>query len=63
MPQAGSAPGVFPPGHFFEGGVNLTRFEIQGCFTAFLSETRSSSSLNAQLKDFAIGDFDFCYTP
>ena len=53
----------FPPSSFLEGGINLRRV-FQGrnipCFTSFLAVTRSSSSLNAQLKDFVLGRFDVC---
>src|SRR5262249_5352819 len=39
------APGEFPPGTFFEGGLNLTSLGLDtGCFTSFLAETRSSQS-------------------
>jgi uncharacterized repeat protein (TIGR01451 family) len=31
-----------------------------GCFSSFLAETRSSQSLTAQLKDFALGEFPVC---
>ena len=30
------------------------------CFSSFLAETRSSSSITAQLKDFAEGSFQLC---
>jgi hypothetical protein len=62
VPKSGT-PGVFPPQSFFEGGVNLTKIFGQGdvpCFSSFLAETRSSSSITAQLKDFAEGSFDLC---
>jgi len=61
VPKSGT-PGVFPPQSFFEGGVNLNT--IFGgnvpCFSSFLAETRSSSSITAQLKDFAEGEFALC---
>jgi len=51
-----------PAGAFYEGGINLTR--LMGgrtpCLKAFMAETRSSQSLDAQLKDFALGPFDTC---
>jgi hypothetical protein len=62
VPKAGT-PGVFPPQSFFEGGVNLTSIFGAGnvpCFSSFIAETRSSSSITAQLKDFAEGSFDLC---
>jgi hypothetical protein len=58
--ETGSASGIFPQRHFFEGGVNLSALGLEGCFSTFLSETRSSSSLTAQLKDFAFGAFNVC---
>src|SRR5262245_2217457 len=62
VPKAGTA-GVFPPQSFFEGGVNLNTIFGAGnvpCFSSFLVETRSSSSITAQLKDFAEGSFNLC---
>jgi hypothetical protein len=56
---------------FFEAGLNLTDLlgtqvggeGVQGtepCISTFLMETRSSSTLSATLKDFALGNFDTC---
>src|SRR6266487_5682420 len=62
VPKIGT-PGVFPPQSFFEGGVNLNRIFGAGnvpCFSSFLAETRSSSSITATLKDFAEGSFNLC---
>lgn len=62
VPKSGT-PGVFPPQSFFEGGVNLNRIFGAGnvpCFSSFLAETRSSSSITATLKDFAEGSFNLC---
>src|SRR5207249_1860023 len=48
----------FLPGEFYEGGLNLTALEdkfpgLAGeCFASFFSETRSSQSPDATLKDF-----------
>ncbi|HET8550818.1 MAG TPA: hypothetical protein VFL57_22575, partial [Bryobacteraceae bacterium] len=56
-PKAGTA-GVFPAQTFFEGAVNLSVIFGAGnvpCFSSFIAETRSSSSITAQLKDFAEG--------
>ena len=56
----------FPTGSLFEGGINISRIDrlnervTPGCFTGFLAETRSSQSVDAQLKDFAFGAFDLC---
>jgi uncharacterized repeat protein (TIGR01451 family) len=57
--------GVFPPGSFFEGGLDLNSvFDGQPpCFSSFLVETRSSQEVEAQLKDFASGDFNTCVPP
>ena len=56
------------PDQFVEGGVNLTDVFASGtgggtppqCFGSFMAETRSSSSIDATLKDFALGNLDFC---
>jgi hypothetical protein len=63
-PKSGPA-NVFPPFSFFEGGINLTQvFAAVGtpipCFTSFLAETRSSTSVTATLKDFVLGAFPVC---
>lgn len=57
--KAGST--SFRQGEFFEGGVNLTFLGLEDeCFTSFLAETRSSTSIDATLKDFVIGQFAPC---
>jgi len=43
----------FPRGAFFEGGIDLTALGLTGCFTGFITESRSSTSITATLKDFA----------
>src|SRR5215204_957678 len=61
-PKFGSA-GTIPANGFFEGGINLNElFNTSDlpCFSSFLAETRSSSSLSAQLKDFALGSVNSC---
>jgi hypothetical protein len=61
-PKSGTS-GVFPPQSFFEGGVNLVSVFGAGnvpCFSSFIAETRSSSSITATLKDFAEGSFNLC---
>lgn len=55
-----SVGGWIPAGGFFEGGINLTEAGLDGCFSSFLAETRSSPELTAVLKDFALGDFEAC---
>ena len=47
-------------GEFFEGGVDLTALGLDGCFSNFLAETRSSQSPTATLSDFVIGSFNTC---
>ena len=60
MPKSGSS-GTFPSGSFYEGGINISELIPEGlCLSSFLAETRSSQSLDAQLKDFALGTFDLC---
>ena len=55
----------FAPGQFIEGGINLS--DMFGgdapCFGSILTETRSSAETDAQLKDFALGDFNTCVPP
>ena len=51
---------------FFEVGINLTDVFAGGvpgnepCISSYLTETRSSSSISATLKDFASGSLDTC---
>jgi hypothetical protein len=46
---------------FFEGGINLTTLNLDGaCFSSFLGDTRSSTSLTATLFDFAGGTTGSC---
>jgi hypothetical protein len=48
-------------GEFFEGGVNLTALGLGGkCFSTVASESRSSTSTTATLKDFVLGSFGKC---
>jgi hypothetical protein len=48
-------------GEFYEGGVNLTSLGLSGeCFATVSSETRSSTSPTAVLKDFVLGGFGNC---
>src|SRR5215213_4231699 len=57
------APNIIPANAFFEGGINLSVLfgtEDVPCFSSFLAETRSSSSLEARLKDFAFGSINTC---
>lgn len=56
----------FPTATFFEIGINISDvFAAAGggavpCFSTFMAETRSSSSISAVLKDFALGSFPVC---
>jgi hypothetical protein len=48
-------------GEFYEGGVNLTTLGLADrCFSSVASETRSSTSTTATLKDFVLGGFGAC---
>jgi hypothetical protein len=48
-------------GEFYEGGINLTALGLGGeCFATVGSETRSSTSTTATLKDFVLGGFAPC---
>jgi hypothetical protein len=50
-------------GEFYEGGVNLSSPSINlggECFASFASETRSSTSPTATLKDVVLGGFGNC---
>jgi hypothetical protein len=52
-----------PTAQFFEGGVNLTQSGLGGqCFSTFLADTRSSTSLTATLFDFTGGTIGSCET-
>ena len=39
-------------GGLAEGGIDLTALNLEGCFSSFMAETRSSPEPGAQLKDF-----------
>jgi uncharacterized repeat protein (TIGR01451 family) len=47
-------------GEFLEEGVDLTALGLQGCFSTFMAETRSSQSPTATLSDFVLGSFPLC---
>jgi uncharacterized repeat protein (TIGR01451 family) len=47
-------------GEFLEEGIDLTALGLQGCFSSFLAETRSSQSPTATLSDFVVGSFPLC---
>jgi uncharacterized repeat protein (TIGR01451 family) len=48
-------------GEFLEEGIDLTALGLEGCFSSFLAETRSSQSPTATLSDFALGSFALCH--
>jgi hypothetical protein len=64
----GFSKGLYDVVGFFEGGIDLTQFaDFAGfpglgseCFGSFMVETRSSQSITAVLKDFALGPFEGC---
>jgi len=48
-------------GEFYEEGINLSLLHLGGtCFSSVLSETRSSTSTTATLKDFILGQLGHC---
>jgi hypothetical protein len=48
-------------GEFYEAGINLSTLGLAGeCFSSVVSETRSSTSTTATLKDFVLGQFPNC---
>ena len=57
---SGSPANTLYAGALMEGGVDLTSLNLEGCFTNFLVETRSSAEVGAQLKDFLLGEFEVC---
>jgi len=62
----GTTNGTVKLAEFFEGGLDLTTAlnlppgEPPPCFSTFILETRSSDSITATLKDFALGSFESC---
>ncbi len=58
-PKSGPA-GSIPAGGLLEGGINLSALGLDGCFSSFVAETRSSPSITAVLKDFVLGSFETC---
>ena len=56
-----AATAAYLQGEFFEGGVNLTALGLgDRCFATVASESRSSTSTTATLKDFILGTFGTC---
>ena len=48
-------------GEFYEGGINLSLLGLGSeCFASVASESRSSTSTTATLKDFVLGNFGSC---
>jgi hypothetical protein len=59
--KSGTANNSALNGEFYEGGVNLTKLGLADrCFASVASETRSSTSTTATLKDFVLGGFGKC---
>jgi hypothetical protein len=58
--KGAAASGWRPAGGVFEGGIDLTASGLEGCYSSFLAETRSSPEITAILKDFALGSFEAC---
>ena len=59
-PEVGSRT-LFSSGAFYEGGIDLEALGFGGdCFSSFLAETRSSTSITATLKDFVLGGLGEC---
>ena len=61
-PKGGAPGGPIPTNAFFEGAINLDAFPGLGdvCFSSFMTETRSSASVTATLKDFVLDQLDTC---
>lgn len=59
-PKSGPS-GIFGLQSFFEGGIDITALlGHEVCFSSFMAETRTSHSETAELKDFALGEFELC---
>ena len=59
MDKVGST--AFRANEFLEGGLNLSRYDLENeCFASVLAETRSSTSTSAVLKDFVLGQLGTC---
>ena len=48
------------PGEFFEAAINLTDSGLLACFSNYMAVSRSSNSLTADLKDYALDAFPLC---
>ena len=57
---SGSPANTLYAGGLMEGGVDLTTLGLEGCFSNFLAETRSSPEVGSTLKDFLLGSFEVC---
>jgi hypothetical protein len=59
--QSGAADNSYPINSFFEGGIDLNSLGLQSaCFGSVLTETRSSDTTDAILKDFVVSPFEPC---
>lgn len=49
-------------GQFFEGGINITQLVGSDfCFASFMATSRSSTTVNASIKNFVVGSFPVCH--
>jgi hypothetical protein len=60
IPKGATVDSNFPHESFYEGAIDVTALIGEVCFSTFMAETRSSHSETAELKDYAIGDFNLC---
>ena len=59
--KADGATNEYQASELYEGGLNLTTLGLaETCFSTFLVNTRSSQSVDATLKDFALGNLGRC---
>ena len=56
--RGGSPPNTFAPGKFFEAGLDLTALGLPSHLSTLVAETRESTSLNADLADIVIHQFN-----
>lgn len=52
--------GNLKSGQFFEGGIDISSLVGSSCFSTFMAMSRSSTTTNAELKNFVIGNFPVC---
>ena len=59
-PPGTPQPNDFAEGTFFEGGVDLTHFDLEGCFQTVLADTSQSQNIVESMQDFVFDDFELC---